>query len=83
MKNISMKNSGPIQVYCGEACISNECNSSMINLSNHSYDQIMENVTTRFDRFIDTPQELPDRIIDLLHIASYVFCADRWSELGV
>ena len=82
MKNISMKNSGPIQVYCGEACISNECNSSMINLSNHSYDQIMENVTTRFDRFIDTPQELPDRIIDLLHIASYIFCADRCASRG-
>ena len=82
MKNASMKSSRPIQVYCGEACISNECNSNKINLSNHSYDQIVENVTTRFDKFIDTPQELPDRIIDLLHIAAYVFCADRCASRG-
>ena len=82
MKNASLKSPKIIQVYCGEACISNECNSDIINLSNHRYDQIMENVTTRFDKFIDTPQELPDRIIDLLHIASYVFCADRCANRG-
>ncbi len=82
MKNTSSKSSRPIQVYCGEACKSNECNSSVINLSNHSYGKITENITTRFDKFIDTPQELPDRIIDLLHISSYVFCADRCADRG-
>lgn len=82
MNKSSFKTSKPIQVYCGESCISNECNSSVINLSNHNYDQVVENITTRFDKFIDTPQELPDRIIGLLHIASYVFCADRCADRG-
>ena len=82
MRNTSSHNSKVIQVYCGEACISKECSSNLINLSNHSYDQIVQNVTTRFDKFIDTPQELPDRIIDLIHIASYVFCADRCANRG-
>lgn len=82
MRNTSSHNSKVIQVYCGEACISKECSSNLINLSNHSYDQIIQNVTTRFDKFIHTPQELPDRIIDLIHIASYVFCADRCANRG-
>ena len=59
-----------IQVYCGEACLSNDNSSEQINLSNHDYNQVLANITTRFDRFIETPQELPDRVIDLLHIAS-------------
>ena len=82
MKNTSSSVSKTIQVYCGEACISNECSSKIINLSNHCYNQIVQNVTTRFDKFINTPQELPDRIIDLIHIASYVFCADRCANRG-
>ena len=71
-----------IQVYCGEACLSNDNSSEQINLSNHDYNQVLANITTRFDRFIETPQELPDRVIDLLHIASYVFCADRSAYRG-
>ena len=82
MKNISTNSSAPIQVYCGEACISNECSSKIINLSNHCYNQITQNITTRFDKFVHTPQDLPDRIIDLMHIASYVFCADRCANRG-
>ena len=82
MKTISSNCPKTIRVYCGEACISNECTSEIINLSNHQYDQVAENITTRFDRFIHTPQELPDRIIDLIHIASYVFCADRCANRG-
>ena len=82
MKAASANSSKTIHVYCGEACISNECTSEIINLSNHHYDQVIENITTRFDKFINTPQELPDRIIDLLHIAAYVFCADRCANRG-
>ena len=77
MKNTFIKSQKTISVSCGEVCISNECTNERINLSNHDYQQISANVTTKFDKFVDTPQDLPDRIIDLLHIASYVFCADR------
>ena len=82
MKNVSPSSDKTIQVYCGEACISNECSSKVINLSNHCYNQIPQNVTTRFDKFIHTPQELPDKVIDLMHIASYVYCADRSANRG-
>lgn len=82
MKNMSSMSSKIIKVYCGEACTSNECSSETINLSNRNYNQIIQNINTRFDKFVETPQELPDRIIDLLHIASYVFCADRCVNRG-
>ena len=71
-----------INVFCGESCKSSCCNSDEINLSNFDTANILANITTRFDRFVDTPQDLPERIIDLLHIASYVFCADRCANRG-
>lgn len=69
-------------VFCGELCKSSSCSSEEINLLNFDNDGISSNITTRFDRFIETPQELPDRIIDLIHIAAYTFCADRCANRG-
>lgn len=71
-----------IAVYCGELCKSSVCSSEEINLINFDNDEIVSNMTTRFDRFIKTPQELPDRIIDLIQIAAYTFCADRCANRG-
>ena len=66
-----------IEVYCGELCNTNQCNSKVLNLLNRNFDNIEPNITIAFDKFIRNPENLPSRILDLLHIASYVYCADR------
>jgi len=69
-------------IFCGELCKSNSCSSKTVNLLNYNEGSILANVTTRFDKFLETPQELPNRIIDLLQIAAYIFCADRCINRG-
>lgn len=69
-------------IICGELCKSNICTSKNVNLLNYDNGNILANVSTKFEKFVEIPQELPDRIIDLLHIASYVFCADRCVNRG-
>ncbi|MDO9534067.1 MAG: serine protease [Bacillota bacterium] len=70
------------KILCGELCQSNSCNREIINLLNYDNGGIVANVSTKFDKFVDNPQELPDIIIDLLQIASFVFCADRQAYRG-
>jgi 7-cyano-7-deazaguanine synthase in queuosine biosynthesis len=40
------------------------------------------NVNLQLPRFVDQVYHLPDRILDLLEIAAYVFAADRWTPRG-
>jgi len=40
------------------------------------------NVNLQLPRFVDQVYHLPDRILDLLEIAAYVFAADRWTHRG-
>jgi len=70
------------KVICGELCQSNFCTSEIVNLLNNDNGEIAANVSTKFDKFVDRPQELPDKIVDLLQIAAYVFCADRSAYRG-
>lgn len=70
------------KILCGELCQSNSCTREIVNLLNYDNGGIASNVSTKFEKFVDRPQELPDKIIDLLQIASYVFCADRRAYRG-
>lgn len=40
------------------------------------------NVEIGLPQFISSVYHLPDKILDLLEIAAYVFCADRWLDRG-
>jgi len=66
-----------IPVYCGELCDSNLCNSSVIHILNRNIKDVSANITVGFGKFVHNPENLPPRILDLLQIAAYVFCADR------
>ena len=52
-----------------------------INLS-YSRDDLQCNVNLQLPRFVDDVFHLPDRILDLLEIAAYVFAADRSMSRG-
>jgi len=39
-------------------------------------------VNLKLPRFVDQMYYLPDRVLDLLEIAAYVFAADRWAYRG-
>lgn len=81
--SVSSKNSPKItDIICGELCHSNVCNSETVNLLNSENGDISANVSTKFEKFVEIPQELPNRIVDLLQIAVYVFCADRCVSRG-
>ncbi len=71
-----------IRVFCGELCETNECNASTINLLHRDIKGIIANITIGFEKFVRDPEMLPDRILDLLQIAAYVFCADRMADRG-
>jgi len=66
-----------ITVFCGELCKSNTCSSKEINLLHRTINGIEANIIIGYDKFVQDPSSLPPRILDLLHIAAYVFCADR------
>lgn len=71
-----------IQVFCSELCQSSSCGSEEINLINYKVHGLEPNVTIGYDSFVDDPQNLPDRVLDLLQIAAMVFCADRMVRRG-
>jgi hypothetical protein len=79
-----MKSTSPkqIHVFCNELCRSNECTPTEVNLLNQEINNIMPNVTIRYDKFVRDPENLPARIIDLLQIAAFIFCADRLINRG-
>jgi len=71
-----------INVVCGELCSKRTCTPTEINLLHKDIADISANVSFGYERFVKTPDEIPERIIDLLQIASYVFCADRMASRG-
>lgn len=71
-----------VQVYCGELCQSSSCGPEEINLINYKVSGLEPNVTIGYDGFVNDPQSLPDRVLDLLQIAAMVFCADRMVHRG-
>ena len=71
-----------ISVVCGELCTSRDCISTEINLLHREINGISANVLLRYERFVNAPEEIPERILDLLQIASYIFCADRMANRG-
>lgn len=71
-----------INVVCGELCTTRDCSSTDINLLHRDFNDINANVSFGYERFVKTPEEIPEHIIDLLQIASYVFCADRMANRG-
>lgn len=70
------------KVFCGESVKQRECSGDEINLLHRDVRDITANVTFGYEKFVQTPDEIPERIIDLLQIASYVFCADRMASRG-
>jgi len=71
-----------IRVICGELCTTTECTASEINLLHIDRDGLTSNITIGYERFVENPDELPARILDLLQIAAYVFCSDRMANRG-
>ena len=71
-----------IKVFCGELCKSNNCSSTELNLLNRKLNDIEANITIKYDKFVNEPEKLPPRILDLLHIAAHVFSADRLINRG-
>lgn len=71
-----------INVYCGELCRSDICDSREINITYQNQHEIMSNVSIGLDKFIKDPESLPLNVLDLLQIAAYIYCADRLSHRG-
>ena len=71
-----------VRVNCGELCTTTECTASEINLLHTDMDDLASNITIGYERFIENPDELPSRILDLLQIAAYIFCGDRMANRG-
>jgi len=71
-----------IQVFCGELCNSNKCDASILNLLHKNINDIPANISVGYSKFVKDPESIPERIIDLLQIATYVFCADRMACRG-
>jgi hypothetical protein len=71
-----------VNVICGELCKTRDCTSTDINLLHQDVNGLTANVSFGYAKFVKTPDELPVRVIDLLQIASYIFCADRMASRG-
>ena len=71
-----------IRVNCGELCTSRDCTASEINLLHRDNGDITPNITIGYAKFVKDADELPERILDLLQIAAYVFCGDRMANRG-
>ena len=71
------------KIYCGELCLEDISEKqSVYNLSYYNTGNIVSNVRIRFDKFVHDVLSLPDRIVDLLEIASYIYAADRLVSRG-
>lgn len=69
-------------VYCDELCKSDVCNSQELNLLNRDVNGLKANITIEFNKFVHNPESLSLRILDLLRIAAYTYCADRLVDRG-
>ena len=74
-----MTNASPklVKIFCGELCRSAACTSTELNLLNRDINGLKANITIGYTKFVNEPENLPPRILDLLQIAAHVFCADR------
>jgi len=79
-----MTNASPklVKVFCSELCRSDRCTSTELNLLNRKINSLEANIVTGYNKFVKDPENLPPRILDLIQIASYVFCADRLVNRG-
>ena len=78
-------NSNPIKtvtVYCGELCQSDERTSTTLNLMNRPHNGFEANIAIGYEKFVNNPESLPPRILDLLQLAAHIFCADRLINRG-
>jgi 7-cyano-7-deazaguanine synthase in queuosine biosynthesis len=48
----------------------------------YDLDDPNRNVSLKLPQFVGAVYHLPDRLLDLMEIAAYVFAADRWSSRG-
>jgi len=71
-----------IRVNCGELYNTRDCTASEINLLHRDIGDITSNITIGYAKFVKDADELPERILDLLQIAAYVFCGDRMANRG-
>lgn len=71
-----------VTVYCGELCLSNKCDATTLNLLNRPLNGIEANITIGYEKFVYDPESLSPRILDLLQLAAYVYCADRLINRG-
>lgn len=79
---MTTQSSTPVKVFCGELCETNIRDGNTINLLSTDISEISSNVMFGFDNFVKNPEALPSRILDLLQIASYIYCADRLVDRG-
>jgi hypothetical protein len=71
------------KIYCGELCLENISEKQAeYNLSYYDTGNMTPNVRIRLDRFIRDISNLPNRILDLLEISSYVYAVDRSISRG-
>lgn len=71
-----------INVNCGEICTTDRCTASEINLLHSDIGDMKANIRIGYEKFVNNPDDLPKRILDLLQIAAYVFCGDRMANRG-
>ena len=69
-----------VNIYCGELCKTEKCDSKGINLFTQNLNGNDPNVYFGYDKFVKQPENIPPKIIDLIQIASYIFCVDRMSR---
>ena len=80
-----MSNEAPAVVLCNGAGESQESSSRESKIFNLAYlDQGPEsaNVSIGLDRFVQNVFHLSDRVLDLVELAAYVYCADRMIRRG-
>ncbi|MDL2236415.1 hypothetical protein LJC56_01070 [Christensenellaceae bacterium OttesenSCG-928-K19] len=79
---MNQKTPSVTRVNCGELCKTTDCTAAEINLLHAEIGDLLPNISIGYERFIKNPDELPNRILDLLQIAAYVFCGDRMANRG-
>ena len=79
---MSQQTPNVIRVNCGELCTTRECTAAEINLLHRDIGDTTSNITIGYAKFVRDADELPERILDLLQIAAYVFCGDRMANRG-
>lgn len=57
-------------------------NAHVVALNYDAIDPAKANVEIGLPRFVSSLYHLPARVLDLLEIAAYVFCTDRWLKRG-